>query len=203
LKLGQRFVQITISEDVMKFIQDIGASHFNRRKDAVAFLLTMIFFQSTGATAAVNNVHLHGALVAEPCIIPPGEENIELNFGTIIDKYLYLNKRTLSHPFIINLAECDLSLGKTVKITFLGTENPELPGLLAVSGGAKGIGIGLESSQSKQVSLNKPTDKLLLQAGSNRIAMKAYVQGEPKAINNKSIVRGPFNATATFSLEYE
>ncbi|WP_261397443.1 fimbrial protein [Serratia fonticola] len=166
-------------------------------------LVTMLTAGSV--QAAENNVHLYGALVAEPCVIPPGEENIVLDFGTVIDKYLYLNNRTLGQQFSIHLTECDLSLGKTVSVTFLGTENVALPGLLAIDGGsqAKGIAIGLETKQAKPVPINQASDKYLLQDGDNRISLKAYVQGEPDAIRNQSIERGPFSATATFSLEYE
>lgn len=152
-----------------------------------------------------KNVHLYGTLVAEPCVIPPGEEEITLDFGTVIDKYLYLNTRTQGQPFSIHLTECDLSLGRMVNVIFLGTENTALPGLLAIDGvsQATGIGIGLETQQAKPVPINRASNKYLLQSGDNRIALKAYVQGEPDAIRNQSIERGPFSATATFSLEYE
>lgn len=152
-----------------------------------------------------NNVRLYGALVAEPCVILPGEEEIQLDFGTVIDKYLYLNKRTLGQRFEVHLAECDLSLGNTVKITFVGPENSALPGLLAIdnSWGASGIAIGLETMKSAFLPLNKASQFYPLQAGSTRIALKAYVQGEPEAIATKRIGRGPFRATATFRLEYE
>ncbi|HDU4714724.1 TPA: type 1 fimbrial protein [Klebsiella aerogenes] len=152
-----------------------------------------------------NNVRLYGALVAEPCVILPGEEEIQLDFGTVIDKYLYLNKRTLGQRFEIHLAECDLSLGKAVKVTFVGTENTALRGLLSIdsSWGASGIAIGLETMKSAALPLNKASHFYPLQAGSTRIALKAYVQGEPEAIAQKRIGRGPFSATATFRLEYE
>ncbi|HHR6038870.1 TPA: fimbrial protein [Providencia alcalifaciens] len=155
--------------------------------------------------AGNNNVYLHGALVAEPCVIPPGDEEITLDFGTIIDKYLYLNTRTLGQAFEIHLEECDLTLGKTVNVTFTGTESSALPGLLAVDGGseAAGISIGFETLAAKPLPLNKASDKSWLQAGSNLIALKAYVQGEPLAIENKNIARGRFSAVATFHLEYE
>lgn len=157
------------------------------------------------ALAAENNVHLHGALVAEPCVIPPGEEEISLDFGTIVDKYLYLNTRTPGQPFSIHLTECDLILGKTVRVTFSGTESISLPGLLAVNTGneANGIAIGLETPDAKPVLLNQAMDKVSLQAGNNMIPLRAYVRGEPAAISNQSIALGPFTATATFSLDYE
>lgn len=146
-----------------------------------------------------------GSLVAEPCIIEPGYEDIVLDFGSIIDKYLYLNTRTQSKPFEIRLVDCDLSIGKTVSVTFRGTESVGLPGLLAVdnSSAAKGIAIGLETNEAKPLAFNKESDKFVLQAGNSRIGLKAYVQGEPTAIRNKNITRGPFSAVATFRLEYE
>ncbi|WP_455817202.1 fimbrial protein [Pseudomonas cerasi] len=152
-----------------------------------------------------NNVHLYGALVAESCVIPPGEEEITLDLGTVMDYYFHSNTRTPGQPFSIHLTKCDLSLVKTLKITFLGTENAALPGLLAIDGGseAKGIAIGLETEQGKTVPINRASDEYLLQSGDNSIALKAYVKGEPEAIKNKSIGRGAFSATATFSLAYE
>lgn len=177
------------------------------RTRAVALLLAQALMVVPLPTLAAgeNNVYLHGALVAEPCVIPPGDEEIQLDFGTIIDKYLYLNTRTPGQAFEIHLEECDLTLGKTVSVTFTGTENSALPGLLALDGGsaATGIAIGLETPSAQPLPLNKASDKLLLQAGSNRIALKAYVQGEPDALRNQGIERGPFSAVATFNLDYE
>lgn len=156
-------------------------------------------------TAQAENVRLHGALVAEPCVIAPGGESVTLDFGSLIDKDLYTNQRTRSQPFDIRLMECDVSLGKTVKVTFSGIENPHLAGLLAIDGGgqAKGIAIGMETQGGQKLPLNKPGEGVRLVNGSNTLTMLAFVQGEPVAIANKTIERGPFSAIATFSLEYE
>lgn len=156
---------------------------------------------STAPTVAVN---YSGVLVAEPCVIPPGEENIELDFGTVIDKYLYLNQRTQGKEFTLQLTECDLSLGETISVSFSGTESAALPGLLAInSGGASGIAIGLENTAGELLPLNKLTGKQRLQVGSNRITLKAYVRGEPEALKNSAIGRGVFSAVATFLLHYD
>ncbi|CAI1045078.1 Fimbria A protein precursor [Serratia entomophila] len=164
----------------------------------VALLLSPL---ATGA----DNMRFHGALVAEPCVIPPGEENIQLDFGTVIDKYLYLNQRTHGQQFALHLAECDLSLGATVRVRFSGNENPHLPGLLALAGGsqASGIAIGMETPEGKPLPLNQSGQKYPLAKGDNLLTFKAYVQGEPEAIAKETIERGPFSAVATFSLEYE
>ncbi|HAT4913349.1 TPA: fimbrial protein [Serratia marcescens] len=173
----------------------------------VAGLLLALVVASPTAIAAdeENNVHFHGALVAEPCVVSPGDEDIRLDFGTVIDKYLYLNTRTLGQAFEIHLEECDLSLVNTVTVTFRGTESLALPGLLAIDGSseATGIAVGLETQEARPLAINTESDKFLLREGGNVIVLKAYVQGEPKAITGKAIGHGPFSAVATFSLEYE
>ncbi|CAM4236282.1 fimbrial protein [Serratia silvae] len=155
---------------------------------------------------AANNMRLHGTLVAEPCVIAPGEETVQLDFGTVIDKQLYSDHKTSSREFKLHLSNCDLTLGKTVQVTFTGVENPALPGLLALdaSSQASGIGIGIQSANGDPLPLNKlGTHRYPLAAGGNYLRMMAYVQGEPDAITNKTINRGPFSASMTFALTYD
>lgn len=44
------------------------------------------------------------------------DKEIALDFGTIIDKYLYLDTRTPGQKFEIRLAECDISQAKGITI---------------------------------------------------------------------------------------
>ncbi len=103
------------------------------------------------------------------------------------------------------MQDCDLSLGKTVKVTFNGNKSLELPDLLALDGGsqASGIALGLETAAGQPVVLNKPSQGMTLASGGNSLALQVYVQGEPTAIAQKSIGLGAFSAVATFGLEYE
>ncbi|XJD37968.1 fimbrial protein [Enterobacter sp. ECC-219] len=169
----------------------------------VCCLATLLLYSSP--VMAADNMRLHGALVAEPCVIPPGDETVVLDFDTVIDKYLYQNTRTPGQTFELHLAQCDLSLGKMVRVTFSGTESTALPGLLALNGGsqASGIAIGMETTQGEPLPINKPGKAQALVSGTNILTARAYVQGEPEALKHKSIERGPFSAVATFSLEYE
>ena len=154
---------------------------------------------------AVENMRLHGALVAEPCVISPGDETIVLDFNTVIDKYLYMNVRTHAQPFKLHLTQCDLSLGKTVKVTFSGNESTALPGLLALNSAsqASGIAIGMETPQGEKIPVNRQGNALVLASGDSSLTVQAYIQGEPDALKHKTIERGPFSAVVTFSLEYE
>ncbi len=168
-------------------------------------VLALVAGMAAGSVMAADNMLFHGALVAEPCTLKPGDEDIRLDFGTVIDKYLYANGRTPTKPFTLTLQDCDLSLGQTVKITFSGNKSLELPDLLALDGGsqASGIALGLETAEGKPVALNKPSQEMTLASGSTSLALQVYVQGEPTAFAQKSIGLGAFSAVATFGLEYE
>lgn len=172
----------------------------------ICLLACWLFAVSVPSVAAAsNNLKLHGALVAEPCTLLPGDESVQLDFGTVIDKYLYQNQRTLSKPFQLRLADCDTSLGKVVKVRFSGTESLALPGLLALDGSsqAQGVAIGFETPQGQPLLLETATQDNLLGNGNNIVLIKAYVRGESNAIANKTIQLGAFSAVATFTLLYE
>jgi type 1 fimbria pilin len=155
--------------------------------------------------SAADNMLFHGALVAEPCTLKSGDEDVNLDFGTVIDKYLYTHGRTPAKSFSLTLQDCDLSLGKTVKVTFSGNSSMELPELLALDGGsqANGIALGLETATGQPVILNKPSQGIALNGGSTSLVWQVYVQGEPTALAKKSIGLGEFSAVATFGLAYE
>jgi len=172
----------------------------------ICLLASGLFTASVPPVAAANsNLKLHGALVAEPCTLLPGDESVQLDFGTVIDKYLYLNGRTHGKAFQLHLIDCDTSLGKTLKMTFSGTESIQLPGLLALDGGsqASGVAIGMETPQGQPLPLNQQSGAYTLTDGSNVINLQAYVRGEPAAITHKTIGRGVFTTIATFTLDYE
>ena len=168
-------------------------------------LISLLMGAITVPAVAADNMKLHGALVKEPCTLQPGDESVELDFGTVVDKYLYQHQRTLSKPFQLRLTDCDTSLGKALQISFSGTESIALPGLLALDGGseASGIAIGLETQDGQALSLNQQSRGQAITDGNNIITLLAYVKGEPNAITNRTIGRGMFTAVVTFNLEYE
>ncbi|WP_368925985.1 fimbrial protein [Serratia marcescens] len=169
------------------------------------WLSAMLLTGASGNGMAADNLLFSGALVAEPCTLRPGDEDIRLDFGTVIDKYLYSHGRTMAKPFSLVLQDCDISLGNMVKLTFSGTESGVLPGLLAVdsSSQANGIALGLETAAGKPIILNKAGPGFTLYKGSNTLQFQVYIQGEPQAITQKKIGLGVFSAIATFSMEYQ
>lgn len=173
------------------------------RAIACTVLLISAVISPSRSVAVTNNLQFSGNLVAEPCVLDPETETVELDFGTIVDKYLYINERIHSQPFTIRLLECDLSLGETVSLTFSGTADSELTDMLAVTGTASGIAIGLETLDGTALAFNSATPNFSLSAGTTNLTLKGYVRGKPSAIQHHAIVKGEFNATANFTLNYE
>ncbi|AZE84937.1 Minor fimbrial subunit StfG [Pseudomonas orientalis] len=153
---------------------------------------------------AADNLRFKGNLVEEACTLRPGDEAITLELWDLTSKYLYLNTRSVGKRFKLHLEDCDTTIGNSVTITFGGAENRELPGLLALDGGsgASGIGVGMETLSDKPLPLNTVSDKQVLSDGSNAIELKAYVQGEPTAIQDQTIGHGAYTVTSTFTLDY-
>ncbi|HHQ6579729.1 TPA: fimbrial protein [Serratia fonticola] len=170
----------------------------------LALLLTCPFLFCAPAQA-VENVEFRGALVNAPCSLRPGDEAIELNLGTLVNKFLYTNTRTPSQTFSLHLDDCDTAVATGVKLTFMGIESTALPGLLALdtSSAARGVAVGMETSGGQALPLNVQGSTTPLIQGNMAIALQAFVQAEPAAKANQGIVEGAFTATATFALEYQ
>ncbi|RFD30400.1 exotoxin [Pseudomonas sp. GL93] len=158
----------------------------------------------TADAKAADNLSFKGNLVQEACTLRPGDEAVTLELWDVTSKHLYLNTRSQGKDFRLHLENCDTTIGATVSITFGGRENTALPGMLALDGGsgASGIGVGIETPSNKPLPLNSPSDAQVLIDGSNVIALKAFVQGEPQAISDQTIGRGAYRVTSTFTLDY-
>ncbi|MBH3093043.1 fimbrial protein [Serratia ureilytica] len=169
------------------------------------FIKVLLLLCASGNGLAADNLLFSGALIADPCTLRPGDEDIVLEFGTVIDKYLYTYGRTPGKAFALVLQDCDISLGKTVKVTFNGAESKALPGLLMPEGGsqATGIALGIETMAGVPVKLNTASEGYALAKGNNSLQLQVYIRGEPEAIAHKKIGLGAFSAVATFNLEYE
>lgn len=168
-------------------------------------LLTALFLLPLTHVFPATDIHFSGALVAEPCSIEAEDEIKELDFGSVTDKDIYHNNRLRSHPFSITLTGCSLDIARTVTITFSGKESSELVGYLSLNAesSAKGIAIGMETLTGLPVHFNKMTPIFPLETGKTLITLRAFIQGEPGAIRERTISNGYFNAIATFSLNYQ
>ncbi|MBY8971749.1 MULTISPECIES: fimbrial protein [Pseudomonas] len=157
-----------------------------------------------GEGQAADNLSFKGNLVQEACTLRPGDDAVTLELWDVTSKHLYINTRSQGKDFRLHLENCDTTVGSTVTITFGGRENAALPGMLALDAGsgASGIGVGIETPSNKPLPLNTVSDAQVLSDGSNVIALKAFVQGEPQAISDQTIGQGVYRVTSTFTLDY-
>lgn len=173
------------------------------RIPAALLLLLLGLLMDGPAQALENNLQISGTLVTEPCTLDVNNNTLAVDFGTVIEKGLYKDVRTPGVPLTITLTECDISLGKTVNLTLTGAESTPLTGYLATTGaGSAGIAIGIETLEGVNQPVNKAMTGLALNDETTQIVLQAYVQAEPEAIKNQSLVPGAFSATATIDAEY-
>ncbi len=177
-------------------------SAFSRRVLSAGLLCLLAGFSARQASALDDNLQITGTLVSEPCTLDVSSDLL-VNFGSVITPQLYRDSRTEGVPFKVSLLDCDTAIGEQVNLTFSGDESSVLPGKLAASGdGGTGIAIGLETLDGAAVQLNQLTPTFALQDGTTAISLQAYVQAEPEAIAQHSLVPGSFSANATISASY-
>ncbi|AKK99946.1 fimbrial protein [Enterobacter asburiae] len=168
----------------------------------IAALLVASGLTITPALAIEDNLHFSGTVTSAPCGLDPLTTDLSVDFDMIMEPDLYAYARTKGVPFTITLTDCDLSIASKASITFKGTESTELPGLLAVTGEAAGIAIGVETEDGIAVPFNKPTPEHVLNSGDNTFTLMAYIQGEPTHLRQETITPGNFTAVSTFMLAY-
>ncbi len=155
------------------------------------------------AVAQDKNLQISGTLVNEPCTMNPDNNTLSVAFGSVIEKTLYSDSRTKPVPFKVTLTDCDTSIAKSLNLTFSGTEDAALPGMLAASGdGGKGIAIGIATAEGVSLPVNQTTPAFALQDGTTVINLQAWVEAEPDVIAQQSLISGEFSAVATIDASY-
>ncbi|HDR2651960.1 type 1 fimbrial protein [Enterobacter asburiae] len=174
-----------------------------KRVRIIHFMIAAMLLVNTAQAA--DNVHFSGALVSEPCSIPDSDTDIHVDFGSVIIKYLYQYQHTKSELFTIHLENCDPSVMKTVSVTFEGIADDELTDMLALdaSASARGVAIGLETSNGTSLVINKSSPFTQLTNGNNELTFSAYIQAKPTEIANSSLTPGNISAVSTFMLNYQ
>lgn len=159
------------------------------------------------AVQAEDNLYFSGTLVNEPCVLVADDELFKLDFQTVINKDLYLNGRTPGLPIDLRLTNCDMDVGKrmvSITLSANGNESTVPPGLLVLeSSTVQGLLVGLETTGGIAMPLNKPHRMGELSSGDNVISFKAYLQGEPEVLANRTLGLGDFKGSLTFGLSYE
>lgn len=168
-------------------------------RSCLALSLAAALIAGTSVVDADTQVEFSGALVSEPCQIAVGDEEQQVDFRAIAAKTFISHPRSAPARFSIRLAECDLSLGTQVSVTFSGQEDSSQPGTFAVTGEAKGVAIALGDGEGKDLQPEVPQKPVALQEGDVVLDYQAWVQ----ALDFERVTEGEFTALVTFFLDYE
>lgn len=161
--------------------------------------LLLFVLAGMSSTSADTDVNFSGTLVADPCELHVDSEDQTVDFRNVPSKTFIKYHRSERERFSIWLTECDLSLGDTVTVTFMGTEDIEQPGLFAVTGAAKGIAIAVESADGTPMVPNIPMRPSALTAGNTFLDFQAFIS----APVHSRVREGDFECVTVFLLEYD
>lgn len=175
-----------------------------------ASCLAMLLVLTPGVRAGTSNlsgeVTINVTVLAPPCDISEDDQRgITANFAPVSYRQFYNGSAGPQSDFALHLSNCDSSMAKSIHFTFSGTEEPSLPGMLALdpASGAKGVAIGIKSDNGTAININHPSDAFALSDGSMVFNFIAWLQATPEALANRNILPGDFSAQAVISLSYE
>lgn len=176
-------------------------------------LIGLMFFPGLNAIAASgddlellgNTVNLHGRIIDQPCVISPESADQSVDMGVVDVRDLYSAGGGAQVPFVIRLTNCKPDIFRMAKVTFSGTEDPQMSGALAFSAGsAKGAGIRLYDATQSPLDLGSPSSGYVLSGSiDNELLFSARVEGYPDAIAANNIKPGDYTAVASFIVSYE
>lgn len=176
------------------------------------FIASMVLIGSLSAATPAQaigeliggDLNFKGTVVAHGCSIVPSSKNIAVDFGEISTRTLYAERKSQPKAFVIELKDCSTDVFNSVTVTFSGTENANMSDRLAIApNSASGIGIGFEENDGTAISLNTPTTAVAISSASMQLNFKAFVEGEPDALSNKTLQTGAFQATANYTINYQ
>lgn len=164
--------------------------------------LVLLSLSGNARAGGPDNVLITGSLVSGACTLKTTD--ITVNTGPVRDSFFYttIPARTAGAPFDIVLQDCALSVARSVTVTFRGTEDTILPGLLLPSG-HRGLAFGIETPDGHLLPVNATSGPIFsLNGGETILHLRGFIQAEPDAVTHRTIVAGPVGASATFSVDY-
>ena len=161
--------------------------------------LMLLALTATPNAYADTDVNFSGILVADPCELQVDSENQTIDFGNVPSKTFITSPRSEPERFSLRLSGCDLSLGETVTVIFMGAEDFAQPGLFAVTGTAGGIAIAVEDLSGTPVVPNIPMRPAALSTGNISLNFQAFIS----APDFSRVQEGDFECVTTFLLEYD
>jgi type 1 fimbria pilin len=152
-------------------------------------------------TGTAEPLQLDGLLrEGPPCDLFPGDENVQVNFGSVANRDIDNLGEAGRTDFDIRLINCDLTQASSVTMTLSGTPSSANQDWLAPAPDslADGLAIAIMTRAGDPVPLGQATPPQTLVPGTNRVELSSVV----KDAASTPVVSGAFNASADFLMEY-
>lgn len=170
---------------------------------------------TTAMAQGSGEIHFQGTIIDAPCSISADTADQTVDLGQISNTALVAGGASPERAFTIKLEECNWApvaegeeaVNRKVAVTFGGTQNAAMDGILQVSGFgddyayANNVGIELLNAGQK-ITLDTPLDQVDLVSGANEMTFGARVRGADDSTVD-TIPLGSFDGLATFALAYE
>lgn len=166
-----------------------------------AFSNTMTVNPGTGAGTQGTGgvVEFSGEIVDTSCNITPTSKDVKVDLGKWAKSYFSaIGDETTKTPFTISVDNCPTSV-KTVAVLFDGKKDATDSTLLAVAGGATGVGIKLYNggASAAPVALGTVTEKVPVTSGK---ADLPFFADYASTVN--TVTTGAANGVANFLMVY-
>lgn len=141
-----------------------------------------------------------------PCTLHADSVEIQLDFKSVINRYLYRYGLTPSRAFTLRLDKCPSQILAGTSLRLTGSESRELPGLLKLAGNStvSAVVIGLETADGQALPVNGSNAlNIALVPSDMTIALHAYLEAEPSAQSSRNIALQNFRATVFLALDYQ
>ncbi len=158
---------------------------------------------SLGSVELIGSpIEFEGVVVRKTCelALESVEQSVDLKHIDV--RTFYKAGHVDNQVFTIKLINCQSDSFGQVRVTFLGTPNPDLVGRLAIPNNNT-IGIAIFNQESNELlPLGQKSAVSDLVEGNNILSFSARLEASPRAIVDKTILVQPYAATASFVFEY-
>lgn len=163
----------------------------------VAMVVSLGF--ASAAFAADGTINFTGKITDTACTVSSDSITTPVALGTVSSKAFSGSGTTAAATkFTINIASCPDTV-TSASVRFDGTPNTANNKVLAVTGGATNVGIGIyEADSSTLIPLQNNSKAQALVTGTNQLSYiaKYYAVAD-------GVTAGDANATATFTITYQ
>ena len=165
--------------------------------------MTTATSSSARAMGSGGQINFTGSVTDSACNIVSGSTSQNIDLGKWASNYFTnTGSETTKTPFHIKVQNCPSSV-RNVAVLFDGQQDPTESTLLAVTGGASGVGIRLtEADRSTSISLGTISRKYAVKAGNNNNGSADLTFYASYRATAEKVTPGNANAVVNFAMVY-